>query len=81
MSLNSCLGQPSAESVFCKAGLVWLTCASKGGQMNESEDVVVGIDVAKAVLDMAIRPSGEAQHLANEATESWKRSRGCRPCV
>jgi transposase len=35
--------------------------------MNELEDVVVGIDVAKAVLDLAARPSGEARHLANEA--------------
>src|SRR5258708_9002393 len=35
--------------------------------MSEPEDVVVGIDVAKAALDVAIRPSGEERHLANEA--------------
>jgi transposase len=67
MSPNSCQGQPSAELVFCKAGLIRVTRASKGGHMNESEDVVVGIDVAKAALDMAVRPSGEARHLANES--------------
>lgn len=46
MSPNSCQGQLSAEPVFCKAGLVGVICANKGGQMNESEFVVVGIDVA-----------------------------------
>jgi transposase len=35
--------------------------------MSESEDVVVGIDVAKAALDVAVRPSGEERHLANDA--------------
>jgi len=35
--------------------------------MNEAADVIVGIDVAKAALDVAVRPSGEARHLANAA--------------
>ena len=35
--------------------------------MNEAEDVIVGIDVAKAALDVAVRPRGEARHLANDA--------------
>jgi transposase len=35
--------------------------------MHEAEDVVVGIDVAKAALDVAVRPQGEERHLANEA--------------
>src|SRR5258708_19924636 len=34
--------------------------------MNEPEDVVVGIDVAKAALDVAVRPRGEERHLAND---------------
>jgi transposase len=36
--------------------------------MSELEDMAVGIDVAKAVLDVAVRPSGEERHLANDAT-------------
>jgi transposase len=36
--------------------------------MNESEDVVVGIDVAKATLDVALRPRGEERHVANDPT-------------
>lgn len=35
--------------------------------MHEAEDVVVGIDVAKAALDIAVRPQGEERHLANDA--------------
>jgi len=35
--------------------------------MNEAEDVIVGMDVAKAALDVAVRPSGEARQLANDA--------------
>ena len=35
--------------------------------MNEPEEVVVGIDVAKAALDVAVRPSGEERQLANDA--------------
>lgn len=35
--------------------------------MNEPGEVVVGIDVAKAARDIAVRPSGEARHLATEA--------------
>jgi transposase len=35
--------------------------------MNEPEEVVVGIDVAKATLDVAMRPSGETRRLANDA--------------
>lgn len=34
--------------------------------MSEPQDVVVGIDVAKAGLDVAVRPSGEERHLAND---------------
>jgi transposase len=36
--------------------------------MYEAEDVVVGIDVAKAVLDVAVRPQGAGRQLANEAS-------------
>jgi transposase len=35
--------------------------------MREADDVVVGIDVAKAVLDVAVRPQSEERHLANDA--------------
>lgn len=35
--------------------------------MHEAEEVVVGIDVAKAALDVAVRPQGEERHLANDA--------------
>jgi transposase len=35
--------------------------------MHEAQDVVVGIDVAKAGLDVMVRPSGEARQLANAA--------------
>jgi transposase len=35
--------------------------------MSEPEDVVVGIDVATASLDIAIRPSGQERHVANDA--------------
>lgn len=35
--------------------------------MREAHDVTVGIDVAKATVDIAIRPSGEERHLANDA--------------
>ena len=35
--------------------------------MSEPEGVVVGIDVAKGSLDVAVRPSGEQRHLANDA--------------
>lgn len=35
--------------------------------MHEAEDRVVGIDVAKAALDIAVRPQGEERHLANDA--------------
>ncbi len=34
--------------------------------MNEPEEVVVGIDVAKAGLDVAVRPRGEERQLAND---------------
>jgi transposase len=34
--------------------------------MSEPEVVVVGIDVAKAALDVAVRPSGEERHIAND---------------
>ena len=35
--------------------------------MHEMQEVVVGIDVAKAALDVAVRPQGAAQRLANDA--------------
>jgi transposase len=35
--------------------------------MKVSEEVIVGIDVAKATLDVAVRPSGEERHIANDA--------------
>jgi transposase len=35
--------------------------------MNEPAEVVVGIDVAKAVLDVAVRPSGAQRHLSHDA--------------
>jgi len=35
--------------------------------MKESEEVIVGIDVAKASLDVAVRPSGEQRRLDNDA--------------
>src|SRR5258708_33632754 len=40
--------------------------ADMGGQVKEPEDVVVGIAVAKAALDVAGRPRGEERHLAND---------------
>ncbi len=36
--------------------------------MSDPEVVAVGIDVAKASLDVAVRPSGEHQHWSNDAT-------------
>jgi transposase len=35
--------------------------------MSDPKDMAVGIDVAKAALDVAVRPSGEERHLANDA--------------
>jgi transposase len=35
--------------------------------MKASEEVIVGIDVAKASLDVAVRPSGEQRRLDNDA--------------
>src|SRR5258708_31465835 len=40
--------------------------ADMGGQVKEPEDVVVGIAVAKAALDVAVRPRGEERHLGND---------------
>ena len=34
--------------------------------MNVPEGVVVGLDVAQAARDVAVRPSGEERHLAND---------------
>jgi transposase len=34
--------------------------------MNEPEGLVVGIDVAKATLDVAVRPTGEERQVAND---------------
>src|SRR5258708_17636108 len=61
------MGQPYAEPVSCKAGSERVTREHTGGRMNEAADVIVGIDVAKAALDVAVRPRGEARHLANAA--------------
>jgi transposase len=49
--------------------------------MKESEEVIVGIDVAKASLDVAVRPSGEQRRLDNDATGiaeavAWLRAMG-----
>ena len=54
--------------------------------MHELEDVVVGIDVAKATLDVAVRPSGEERHLANDAAGiaeavAWRQTVGARVIV
>jgi transposase len=38
-----------------------------GGRMQQPEEVVVGIDVAKAALDVAVRPSGDERHLSNDS--------------
>lgn len=35
--------------------------------MSEPEDMIVGIDVANAALDVAVRSSGEDRHLAIDA--------------
>jgi transposase len=35
--------------------------------MSEPEGLVVGIDVAKAALDVAVHPAGEERHLTNDA--------------
>jgi len=35
--------------------------------MREPEGLVVGIDVAKAALDVAVHPAGEERHLSNDA--------------
>jgi len=34
--------------------------------VNNKEQVVVGIDVSKATLDVAVLPSGEVLHLSND---------------
>jgi transposase len=56
--------------------------------MNEVEDVAVGIDVAKATLEVAVRPSGDERHLANDPAgiavvvawlPSWRGCSACRP--
>ncbi len=54
--------------------------------MHELEGVVVGIDVAKAALDVAVRPSGEERHLANDAAGiaeavAWLQTVGARVIV
>jgi len=66
MSPNSCPGQLCAEPVSCKAGLARGIREHKGEGMNEPAEVVVGIDVAKAALDVAVRPSGEERQLTND---------------
>jgi transposase len=49
--------------------------------MKASEEVIVGIDVAKASLDIAVRPSGEQRRLDNDAAGiaevvAWLRATG-----
>src|SRR5438105_3040419 len=40
---------------------------TRGGAVNNKEQVVVGIDVSKAALDVALLPSGEVLQFANDA--------------
>jgi hypothetical protein len=42
------------------------SAGDKGGCENTSEAAEVGIAVAKATLDVAVRPSGDERHLAND---------------
>jgi len=47
--------------------------------MNEAEEAAVGIDVAKATLEVAVRPSGEERQVANDpagiaAVVAWLQS-------
>ena len=58
----------------------------KGGRLHEWEGVVVGIEVAKAALDVAVRPSGEERHLAHDAVGiaeavAWLQTVGARVIV
>jgi transposase len=39
----------------------------QGECMSEPEDMTVGIDVAKATLEVAVRPSGDERHVANDS--------------
>jgi hypothetical protein len=41
---------------------------TRGGAVNNKEQIVVGIDVSKAVLDVAVLPSGEVLEFANDAS-------------
>ena len=41
---------------------------TRGGTVNKKGQVVVGIDVSKAVLDVAVLPSGEVLQFANDAS-------------
>jgi Transposase len=45
----------------------WATEAREGEAMGEPAAVVVGIDVAKAALDVAVRPSREQRQLSHDA--------------
>src|SRR5258707_965904 len=54
--------------------------------MKEAEEVIVGIDVAKASLDVAVRPSGEQRRLDNDAAGiaqavAWLRAIGAQLIV
>src|SRR5260370_25632497 len=57
------------EPASCKVGSARVRGHSEGRYgMSDPEVVAVGIDVAKASLDVAVRPSGEHQHWSNDAT-------------
>lgn len=67
-SPNSCWGWGDPKPVVCKAGF-----ARKGGtQMDERPPLltVVGIDVAKDSLDVALRPQGAQRHAPNDTDAS-----------
>src|SRR5260221_85121 len=53
------------ESVSCKVGSVG--GGNEGEAMSEPDAVVVGIDVAKMALDVAVRPRREQRQLSNDA--------------
>src|SRR5260221_3320390 len=67
MSPNSCKGQLCAEPVSGKAGLARGIREHKGARLSEPEGLVVGIDVAKTALDVAVHPAGEERQLTNDA--------------
>src|SRR5260370_19989882 len=61
---NSCLGRPRVEPASRKAG----TARREGSTRIRELPVVVGIDVAKARLDLAVRPRGEQRQGSHDAS-------------